>query len=377
MSGALVIARHELLRLLRDRVLLVFGVGLPALIMLLVGSTFGGAGTIEIGVLDRDGSPASRAVVERLEAIDGVDVQIYEQETTLRRDVRTTARQAGLVVPKGYGEDVADGRGRIDLVIDPTSAAVATAVATINGAVAREAVVAGAVELVGDDDAVDYAAAAVRPIEVVATGESSDGPVGLGSFSYTAPANLVLFVFTNTFVVSSILANDRKKGLTRRMLAAPVTVGTVALGIGAAKVAFALVQSAVLLGVGTVLFGVEWGDPIGAALVILLFSVVAAAIGLLVGAKVGDADQAQSIGIPISVAAGMLGGCMWPLDIVPSAMRIVGHVVPHAWAMDAWRALIFDGEGVAGILPQLGVLAAMALVFGGLAARGLRRAVVG
>jgi ABC-2 type transport system permease protein len=65
---------------------------------------------------------------------------------------------------------------------------------------------------------------------------------------------------------------------------------------------------------------------------------------------------------------------MWPLEIVPSAMRAIGHIAPHAWAMDGWIALIFDGESVAGIAPQLAVLAGFALVLGLAARRRLRRA---
>jgi ABC-2 type transport system permease protein len=53
-------------------------------------------------------------------------------------------------------------------------------------------------------------------------------------------------------------------------------------------------------------------------------------------------------------------------------MRTLGHVVPHAWAMDAWTKLIFDGDSVAGIVPQLAVLTGFAAVLGLAAARRLR-----
>ena len=55
-------------------------------------------------------------------------------------------------------------------------------------------------------------------------------------------------------------------------------------------------------------------------------------------------------------------------------MRVVGHVTPHAWAMDAWIKLVFAGDSVAAIVPQLAVLAAFAAVLGVFAARRLRTA---
>ena len=58
----------------------------------------------------------------------------------------------------------------------------------------------------------------------------------------------------------------------------------------------------------------------------------------------------------------MLGGCMWPLEIVGDTMRTVGHAVPHAWAVDAWVELLSRGGGLADIAGQLAVLGGFALV---------------
>ena len=58
-------------------------------------------------------------------------------------------------------------------------------------------------------------------------------------------------------------------------------------------------------------------------------------------------------------------------------MQLVGHLTPHAWTMDAWVELIFDGGSIGSILPNLAVLAGMIAVVGPLAARRLRRSVTG
>jgi ABC-2 type transport system permease protein len=73
----------------------------------------------------------------------------------------------------------------------------------------------------------------------------------------------------------------------------------------------------------------------------------------------------------------MLGGCMWPLAIVPEPMRVVGHLFPQAWAMDAFIALIAKDAGLAGIGRQLAVLAAFAAALLAVATWRLRRALVG
>jgi ABC-2 type transport system permease protein len=73
----------------------------------------------------------------------------------------------------------------------------------------------------------------------------------------------------------------------------------------------------------------------------------------------------------------MLGGCMWPLAIVPAPMRAVGHLFPQAWAMDGFIALIARNAGLAGITRQLAVLAGFAAVLLALATWRLRRTLVG
>jgi ABC-2 type transport system permease protein len=381
---AWIVGRHEMRRLIADKAILVFGLGLPIVIITLVGLTFGGAGRIDVGVIDLDHTARSTALVERLEHRDGVDVRHYRSEHNLRRDVRTGDLQIGMVVPAGYGGDVDAGSATVTAILDPTSEAVFGAVAALDAGVTQEGVHEGAVRLVTESaggaasarskvDAVERGLAPVRVVDRVTLGREEAG----GQFSYTAPSNLVLFVFINTFAVSTILAEDRKTGVLRRQLATPNTPGAVLFGIGASKFAFSLTQSALIILVGGVGFGVHWGDPAAAAALTVAFAALATAVGLLVGSFATDADQAQAVGIPLGVAAGMLGGCMWPLAIVPRVMQVVGHVAPHAWAMDAWQELIFDRAGIGAIVPNLLVLLGATAVVGLLAVRGLRRSVLG
>jgi ABC-2 type transport system permease protein len=379
-----IVAGHELRRLVADKAILVFGLGLPIVIITLVGLTFGGQGRIDVGVIDLDHSARSAALIGRLEHRDGVEVRVYRSERNLRRDVRTGDLQAGMLVPDGYGEAVDAGAAEVQALVDPTSPAVFTALATLDAGVTQEGVHEGAVALVAEAGegasaarskvlAAERSLAPVQVVDRIRLGREDAG----GQFSYTAPSNLVLFVFINTFAVSTILATDRKTGVLRRQLSTPNTPGAVLFGIGASKLAFSVIQSALILLVGWLGFGVHWGDPLGVAALAVVFAALATAVGLLVGALADDADQAQSIGIPLGVATGMLGGCMWPLAIVPRAMQVVGHLSPHAWAMDAWQELIYDRAGIGAILPNLLVLLGATLVVGLVAVRALRRSVLG
>ena len=380
---AWVVTRHELHRIVSERVMIVFGLVLPILIIVLVGLTFGGAGSVDLGILDADGSPRAEEIVARLQSLDGVKVTEYDSESSMRRDVRTGFVQAGLLLPAGYGDDLASGAATVELIMDPSSEGAFSALATIDAVVTEASVHEGAVQIVADTEGEASARRAVTAMErdLVPVGVRDGVRLGHegagGTFSYTAPANLVLFVFINTFAVSAILANDRKTGVIRRQLSTPNRPAAILVGMGASKLAFSLVQSGLILGVGYVAFGVHWGNPLAVTALAVVFAALATSVGLLVGATASDADQAQSVGIPLAVATGMLGGCMWPLEVVPRAMQVAGHVAPHAWAMDAWQELIYDRAGLGAILPNLAVLAGATVVIGTVAAWRLRRAVLG
>ena len=73
----------------------------------------------------------------------------------------------------------------------------------------------------------------------------------------------------------------------------------------------------------------------------------------------------------VLVMAG-LGGCWWPLEIVPGWLRTAGHIFPTAWMMDGMHQLVSFGNGVEAILPYAAILLGYGLVFGLLGARFLK-----
>jgi ABC-2 type transport system permease protein len=75
--------------------------------------------------------------------------------------------------------------------------------------------------------------------------------------------------------------------------------------------------------------------------------------------------------MPLIVAA-LLGGCAFPADWLPSALRTAGMATPHSWAMRALQDLLTRGETVTGILLEVGILLLFTIVFFGVALRRLR-----
>ncbi len=121
------------------------------------------------------------------------------------------------------------------------------------------------------------------------------------------------------------------------------------------------------------LFGVDWGDPISAITILTAFAAASAGAGMLLGALASTQAQAGAIGVGLGIGVAALGGSMLPRELMPETMQLVSRVTPHAWAYDAFADVVRRGGTVLDVLPQLGVLAAMAVVLLGVAGVLLRR----
>ena len=293
---------------------------------------------------------------------------------------------AGVVVPAGYEQALRAGRAAdVTFVVDQTRPAPAAVRSAVAAATSRQAAMVQAARFAAGTAGVSFDAALARAralaggrdqlrVEATTIGGRQDAlPSG---FNYTAPSNLVLFVFITSLAGAAALIEERRLGVTRRMLAAPTTASAILLGETLGRFLLALLQGLIVFTVGWLVFGVDWGDPPAALLLVTVFALVGTGAGMLFGSLLRTPEQATSIGPPIGIALGMLGGCMWPLAIVPAPMRLAGHLFPHAWAMDAFIDLISKDAGLAGIAGRLAVLAGFAAVLLALATWRLRRALV-
>jgi ABC-2 type transport system permease protein len=370
----------------RDPQALFFMVALPVAIIVIIGATFGGVQRLDIGVVQRDHGVVASAVVDTLRAATGVRVHVYKDLESVRRAVRRQAIAAGIELPADLDERAA-GSGFIDLPFVTNRATSASfparnivddALGRIGGRVAAARLTATATGIAFRDALREATAVALRmPGIVVTTRDVGSGRAAtLSRFSLTAPQNLVLFVFISAAASSAAIVRMRRGGLLRRVLASPVSAAMLTGGIAAGWFAIATCQSLIIIVVGTLLFGVDWGDPLAATVLVTVYALVGSGVGLLTGAAARDADRVGAIAPVVGIVLGALGGCMIPLEFFPPSMRAVAHVVPQFWAVTAWQRLVFDGAGVAGIAGPVGVLAAFAVVFLALAAIVLQRDLV-
>ncbi|MDR6861730.1 ABC transporter permease [Phycicoccus sp. 3266] len=383
---AVVLAWTELRRAARDRTFLFFALFLPFMVILLIGVTTSGFAQERVAVVQGDRSTMANALVTELDAAPGLQVvRVADRGAGVQR-LRSGEVTAVVLVPADFATTLQAGRSVVLPVL--TTGAVGSGgstLTTIRSVVARQAATvqaaAFATERVGGTFAQNQARALALQRQAPVTGvstvvvDSASNYLPLG-FSYSAPTMLVLFVFINATAGGAAIIQTRRFGIFSRALAAPVRPRDLVLGEGLCYLALAAAQAALIVVVGAVVFGVGWGNPLAATLLIGVWCLVGTGAGLVSGTLFHTPEQASAIGPAVGIAFGMLGGCMWPLEIVPAGVRAAGHLTPHAWAVDAWVTLLSRGGGVGDILGPLAVLSGFAVLLLGTATFRLRRSLV-
>ena len=228
------------------------------------------------------------------------------------------------------------------------------------------------------DRAQDALAAAGRDVsaprlEVAYVDELSKEFAGLGQFDLGASGQLLLFVFLGCLAGSATLIQARRRGVVARMLAGPMTAGQLVAGQVLGRWAIGLFQGGYIMLASSLLFGVDWGNLPLSLLVLLLFSLVASGAAILLGTLMGNEGAAGGLGVGLALVLGALGGSMLPLELFPDTIRAFSHLTPHAWAYEAFAEIQRRGGTLVDVLPNLGVLAAMAALLASLGAWSLRR----
>lgn len=369
-------------RMIRERSNIFFVFIFPVALVLLIGVQFGSGFAPVVGVHQADDTRLSDAIVAGLEVDESVEVRLYEEIEALTTAVERGTAQAGLLLPSGIEETVAGGAlvefgliGRPDGTGSRLQSVVAAAVSEVMTPVgaARFASVETGVAFADTLAIAEGVAGQGRPIAVeVSTVGEAIFPDTLGQFDLGASSQLVLFVFLTALAGSSALILTRQLGISRRMVSTPTPIRTILVGESLGRFGTALLQGIYIMMLTLIIFQVNWGDPIGALLLLVALSAVGAGAGMLVGATFRNDQQAAGIGVMLALGLAALGGAMFPIDLFSPTMQRIAHVTPHAWALDGFAELVRRGGSTVDILPELGVLALYATVLLGLAAWRLR-----
>lgn len=302
-------------------------------------------------------------------------------ERVARAMLERSWRPAVLIIPAGFSNEIDSGKQQqVTLLYDP--AGDPNAILQIEGVVKGAAIRVSLERQVGSGQnqlvsLVAFApegvrqsveAAAQTPVEnqqpAISLQKVAPSNYQLASapdtYQQTIPGYAVMFVF---FIATSLVGSihqERADGTFRRLLSTPISRAELLGGKLLSAMFIGLIQVVFLFIIGAVAFGLGLGnDPLAFALLTLALVGCAAAIGL---AASTTRLAGGGLTAPLIIAA-LLGGSMFPLDLMPAALRTLSYAMPHRWAIQGYQNLIVRGLGLQETLPQIAVLLGFMLVF--------------
>jgi ABC-2 type transport system permease protein len=161
----------------------------------------------------------------------------------------------------------------------------------------------------------------------------------------------LLVLFTSGAVS---LTMERNQGILRRLASAPMSRGAVVLAKWGSRMAIGMIQICFAMITGRVLFHVRWGPHLVVLLLLLFaYGALAAMLGMLLGNLGRTEGQVVAIGVVTSNLLAGLGGCWWPIEIVPVWAQKLALFLPTGWTMDALHKLVNFGASPVAVIPHL------------------------
>lgn len=338
---------------------------------------FGGGGAPRVYVVNNDESAFSSSF------IDSFDADAYALEGKSEEEAASAVAKgealAALMIPKGFEDSIADSGAEVSILRTADSAdilmlenAVRAAYqnaahiyrlhSELDAALGGAGIQAPSLETVQDEFAERMENKPMTVSYTILDADDFDERF-YENIHYMMGFNIFFVMFSIVFTMGSIL-EDKKLRTWNRIRISPLSSRAVLAGNFIPAYVVGLLQMAIVLFLGQMLFGIQLGDALlPVFMVFAAFVLAATCLGLLLATAFKGIEQMGAAVPVILVGTSMLGGCMWPLSIVGSDLLLgVAKGMPQFWALEAVERLAAYHVGLGDVLLNIGVLVGMALV---------------
>jgi ABC-2 type transport system permease protein len=352
---------------------------------------------LEVILVNEDSGDFGVEVVKSLQSIDELNINRVSDISEAEKSVLEGGTIAAIIIPADFSEKInAYTPTEIEVIVDPAEPDSASIVTGIVNQVAAEFIIWGEIQygvrtiMEETADLTEASPEELRAIQAQNMGvimtqlnelrrnaaisvisENLEGVKVEGGITlfltFLFPAFTVMFIFFIVGTESASLLREREVGTLRRLLAAPLPRWTVIAGKMLAYGLLVCLQVVILFTLGNIAFDITLGrDPLALVVITITVAFVAVALGMLVAAFAKTSGQADNIGMVLAFVMAGIGGAfpLWP-PLFRSAgfIGILSKFTPHAHALEGYYSVMAENATLTQILPQLGFLWLMGLVF--------------
>lgn len=210
-----------------------------------------------------------------------------------------------------------------------------------------------------------FIAGAVQPImeeSIRAQGGEAFGFLLIGIATFT-------LVGTAISGLPSVLSSGIRTGTLEALLSTPTALPNLLLGMSAFNFVWVTVKAVLLVLAGWLLgAGIVWSGVAPGVLVVGLIVLAHLPFGLLAGAMILVFRTAEPLPKIVLAVSSLLGGVYYPTHVIPSWLELISRFVPLTYGLRALRRLVLEGEGLAAVAMDVGILAGMTVLLLGASA---------
>ncbi|HSA99729.1 MAG TPA: ABC transporter permease [Anaerolineales bacterium] len=330
---------------------------------------------IPTAVLDRDHSPASRALIERFRQASNFHLDFYPaDEAEVEGLLDSGQAMLGIIIPPHLGRDVAEGRpADIQILLDGTqSSSALLAAGYVNEIVRRYS----------------------SEIEITRLNRSGKSPGGLPAIvnnvrawylpelryiHYEMVSMVTLaVVILGIWLASSAIVREKESGTLEQLMVTPITP---------LELILAKVIPMIVLEVGGLLIGIALsffvfgvaphGNPVKTLLLFIALSTLAflatAGIGIWVATYARNQMQALLLTFFILFPMMFLSGTITPVSAMPLWLQGLSFLSPMRHYLSIALGIFLKGLGLAAVWPHVLILAVFTILILWIGLRRFRR----
>ncbi|MDQ0317212.1 ABC transporter permease [Amorphus orientalis] len=348
-TRVLAVTAKEFIQLSRDRLTYAMILAVPIVQLLLFGYAINtDPRDLPAVVLDADRSVLSRSVLSAIENT-GYFAFVEEARSPAEADqaIETGRAQFAVTIPPDFSRRVVR-RDDAQIVVE-ADASDPTAVGGALGALSGVEMQALARDLAGPLAAAD---AGGPPFEIVV--HRRYNPENITAYNIVPGLLGIVLSMTLVMMTALSLTRERERGTMETLLATPVQPLEVMAGKLAPYVGIGLIQTALILTLARLLFGVPITGGYGAlALGVGLFIVGSLSLGFLFSTLARSQLQAMQMSVFYLLPSILLSGFMFPFRGMPEWAQVLGTAIPVTHFLRVVRGALLKGIGFSELMPSL------------------------
>lgn len=367
MTGFVAVFRKELTQMMRDRMTLIFALGVPIFQLILFGTIDMVARDIPTVIFDQSRSEQSRRLVEQFESTGYLEiVGTAQSRGDLQHAIVSGRAQVAVEIPPDYARNLVSGRKADVLVlIDGSDSSIASQALTAANGVVLSNAVHDLVQRSGGQLNVEAHPVMMFNPDMRSANLLIPGLIG------------IILVFSGTVLSAFAIVRERERGTLEQLMVTPVSPLAVVVGKILPYLAVAYVTLIVVMLLMRFLFRVPFNGSVPLLMTLsCIYLVALLSFGLLISSRAKSQMEAMQLAMGLLLPSVLLSGYVFPLASLPAGLRVISYVLPATHFIRIARGIVIRGATFADLWEPVLALLAISLVLIAVSARAFKKTVV-